>query len=430
MQAWDHFLLELEKRMGKAPVRKWLRPLRIIEFDACNLYLEAENAFQIGWFEEHVRPIAVDGFVNNNGRPIKVHFQKQNKQQRRSKRQASDPNHPLVIQSDPIDPSMAFSNFIFDDKGSLSVQFFKQLSPGAFNPVFLQGDKGVGKTHLLTACAGKLIAQGLSVFYVHAETFTQHVVEAIRSANMGTFREIYRNQDVLIIDDIHQLARRAATQEEFFHTFNTLHTAGRQIILSSHLLPSHMEEIESRLISRFEWGILMQLPPLSPQKMELVLKNRARLHHFPLSDAVCRSLIEQFPTSSKSMMRSLEALMLRHRSDQPIDVEQAQDYLGDLLEAEKKLQITPEKIVTATAAYYGIRVEDILGKSHTKECADPRKLAMYLCRKHLGLSYPAIGRAFDRDHSTVMKAIGQINRTSEFDNALLEIERAVKLLKS
>jgi len=427
MEAWNTFLRALEKRFGEGPIKKWVRPLKILKFDACNLYLEAENSFQIAWFEEHIRPLVHSEFINNNGHQIKVHFQQVPKKKRRlsSTKQTSH----FEIKPDLIDPSMTFSNFIYDKKNRMTVDFFRELSPGAFNPVFLCGGKGIGKTHLLHAIGNKFVAQGLSVFYVHAETFTQHVVEAIRSSQMRSFREIYRNQDVLIVDDIHHFARRVATQEEFFHTFNTLHTSGKQLILSSHFLPSRIEEIEPRLISRFEWGILMDLAPLPPDKMTLVLMNKARLHHFSLSSELCKFLTEAFATSPKSMMRSLEALMMRHRSESLLDVEGAKVLLQDLLGEEVELQLTPEKVVGSTAAYFGIRPDDIMGKSQSKECTTPRKLAMYLCRKHLELSYLAIGRFFDRNHSTVMTAIRQIEKKSgseEIETALTEIESSIK----
>lgn len=428
MEAWNEFLRNLEERIGKEPVEKWIKPLKVVRFDACNLYLESENSFQRQWFEEHVRSIAKSELKNNNGHLIKVHFPP-NKAKRAAGRLDQAALVANEIKSDPIAPNHCFSNFIFEEKNRLTLQFFQELSPGLFNPLFLHGEKGVGKTHLLCACASALLEKGLSVFYVHAETFTQHVVEAIRSSRMRSFRVIYRNQDVLIVDDVHLLARRFATQEEFFHTFNALHTAGKQMILSSSQLPSQMEEIEARLISRFEWGILMQLAPLPPEKMEQVVQIRAKAHQFPLSDAVSSFLTSHFSSSPKSILRSLDALMLRHKSPTPITEKEAKVYLKDLLEEEAKQHITPEKIIGVTGSYFGILPEDILGKSQAKECAEPRKLAMYLCRKHLGLSYPAIGRAFGRDHSTVMTAVRQIEKKSgsnEWEAAFSEIESSLK----
>lgn len=426
MEAWDAFLQSLEQKMGKGTVDRWLRPLTVVDFDACNLYLEAQNSFQISWFEEHIRKKADISFLNNNAHPIKIHFATAPKTKKaKLEEQVVD----LHLESDALDPSMQFSNFIFDEKNRLTIQFFQELKPGAYNPIFLYGPDGIGKTHLLMACAQKFKSDGLSVFYVHAESFTEHVVKAIRNSQMRKFRELYRNHDVLIIDDVHCLGRKAATQEELFHTFNTLHTSGKQLIFSSHLPPSKIEEIEPRLISRFEWGIVLELHSLPPEKMEEVLQNRAKLYNFVLTDSVAKFLMAKFQTSSKSMMRALEALVLRHKNPSDLSAEAAEYLLSDLLAVEKKNEMTPEKILSATSAYFGIRIDDILGKSQSKECAFPRKFAMFLCRKRLGLPYLTIGRIFGRDHSTAMSSIKYIEdkcSTEEVGGPLEKIDSILK----
>ncbi|MBS0628980.1 MAG: ATP-binding protein [Verrucomicrobia bacterium] len=422
MQAWDAFLRDLEKHIGKETVDKWLKPLVVVDFDACNLYLEAQNSFQISWFEEHIRRRAESSLVNNNAHPIKIHFRTPPKVK---KEKAEIPTLPLQIISDPIDLSSNFDHFVYDGRNELTFKFFKELQPGRYNPIFLYGPEGTGKTHLLMASAQKLKEQNLSVFYVHAETFTQHVVQAIRNSQMRQFREIYRNHDVLIIDDVHCLARKGATQEELFHTFNALHTAGRQIIFSSHLSPSKIEEIEARLISRFEWGIVLQLHPLCQNKMTEVLKTRAKMYNFPLSEPLLDLIIEKFSSSAKAMLRAVDALALRHQKPTELTVDKAEHLLSDLLDVEKQSELTPEKIISATAGYFGIRSDDILGKSQAKECTLPRKLAMLLCRKKLGLPYLTIGRIFDRDHSTVMasiKAVDDKSTTEEIGCALEKIQ--------
>lgn len=410
MQAWDAFLRDLEQTMGKEVVEKWLRPLKVSDFDACNLYLEAESSFQVAWFDEHIRKLAQEKLCNNNAHPIKIHFLHQKEGKKKKEKEVAAPL--IEIGPDGLDSSSTFSNFLFGEQNALIVDLFKKTTFEGFNPIFLYGAAGVGKTHLLMACAQKLREQNLSVFYVHAESFTEHVVKAIRSSQMDTFRKIYRNQDVLIVDDVHHFARKGATQEEFFHTFNALHTKGKQILLSSSHPPSQLEDIEPRLISRFEWGILLKLQPLPLVEMAKVLQNRARLHHFSLSDPVCAFLINTYTTSTKSMMRALEALMLRHRGQTTLSLQEAEILLRDLTATEQKLQLTPDKIVDAVASYFGICSSDILGKSQSKECTLPRKIAMYLCRQKLEMSYLAIGRFFLRDHSTVMASIKQVDQDS------------------
>lgn len=354
MEQWETFLQEQEKILGKEVVAKWLRCLKISHFDACNLYLEAEDAFQVSWFEEQFRPLVNSRLVNNNHHPIKVHLTTAQEQKKSKSKKKLTPSALsfLKIDSDPLLESATFEKFVPGAQNGLLLKFLLDLplQLGAFNPLFIYGMAGTGKTHLLMACAKELRAKGISAFYVHAETFTEHVVRAIRSSQMQEFRKIYRNSQVLIIDDVHILSRKAATQEELFHTFNTFHTQGRQIILSSHLPPARLTEIEPRLISRFEWGILFHLEKLTPDERKL----------------------------------------------------------AGLIQVELETQLTPEKIVQKVADYFGIRPSDILGKSQVHEYTLPRQIAMELCRTKLKMPYLRIGHFFSRDHSTVMFSIKQI----------------------
>lgn len=426
MQAWDAFMRDLESKIGKKAVEKWLKPLKIVRFDACNLYLRAENTFQIHWFEEHIRKIAAKSFLNNNSHPIKIHFEFPSKKPKAKIAAESSVHIPLEMSSEPLNPAQTFSNFLFEENNRVTLELCKRLAPGSFNPLFLYGPPGSGKTHLLMACANRLQKTGLKVFFVHTETFTEHVVKAIRGSEMQTFRTIYRNQDVLVLDDVHYLANRLSTQEELFHTFNALHTSGKQIILSGPDVPTQLEGVEPRLISRFEWGIILKLIPLPPKKFGKVLKNKAHLHRFTLSDEIITFIMENFSSSSHAMMRALEALMLRHRSNSTLTLDEAFIHLNDLLQEERKKKLTEQKIIAATSTYYGMRIQDILGKSQARECVLPRKIAMFLCRKKLRMPYERIGKIFGRDHSTAIASIRQIEKnkgTEEIDAALKEIEQ-------
>lgn len=258
--------------------------------------------------------------------------------------------------------------------------------------------------------------QKLNVLYVRTQTFTEHVVNAIRNSDMQAFRQTYRNPDILLIDDVHLLARKDATQEEFFHTFNTLHTSHRQIILASQLPPAHLSDIEPRLISRFEWGITLHLEKLTREELKDVLHRRCEHLHFPLSENVQHLLLETFKTSH-SLHRALEALILRvhllenatyQRQPTLLERETVEHLLKGLIETEKSHILTPQKIIHCVSAHYGIREEDILGKSQAQDCVLPRQIAMYYCRHELELPYAAIGRIFSRDHSTVMTSVKNI----------------------
>ncbi|KAF3363145.1 Chromosomal replication initiator protein DnaA 1 [Chlamydiales bacterium STE3] len=431
MKAWEEFLKRLENDFGVETIRKWLRSLKILRYDACNLYLEAKDTFQALWFEEHIRPKVIASFFNNNNKRIKVHLKIGTAPSDRKKDRAVKPKNNAVKEelsitfNDP-DPLSTFDNFIVTENNLLPYKLFKE-SPASFNPVYLYGKPGSGKTHLLMALANSLRSQGLKVQYVRAETFTEHVVSAIRAGAMALFRQAYRTLDAFIIDDVHLFAKKNATQEEFFHTFNTLHMAGKQIYLSANCAPSELSSIEPRLVSRFEWGIVLPLEVASTVDLPLLLKKKAESLHYPLQPKVAEFLIEVFKSSPKAMIRALEALILRSHINEEksltfkqMSVPLAKHYLSDLLLAESQSQITPEKIIKFCAEHYGIRTEDILGKAQKKECAQPRQVAMYLCRNQLKYPFTKIGDLFSRDHSTVMTSVKLIQKLLDERDTVIE----------
>lgn len=452
MKAWLDFLKKQESTLGNESIDKWLRPLKIAHFDSGNLYLEARDSFQILWFEEHVRSRLKSELLNSNFRPIKVHLTLVDATAPLQKSRAKSAPIPLLTFTvDKLNPLMTFEHFLSSTVSVHLFRFFceltgynpltKQLETpttplGTFNPIYLWGPTGAGKTHLLMALAHAFKERGLNALYVRAETFTEHVVSAIRASEMQGFRKHYRQVDILLIDDIHQLARKYATQEEFFHTFNTLHTSGRQIILSSKCTPSLLEEIEPRLVSRFEWGINLHFDKLQTEDLKEVLKRRAEALNFPLSEEVSHFLLDSF-SNSNSLYKALETLVLRchlegdvrqKKNSLSIDVMTAKQMLAEVVIQEQKIKLSAEKIYTAVCSVYGIRPEDLLGKSQSQECSIPRQIAMYLCRKELLLPFQGIGRIFNRDHSTVMTSVKQIEKKLEDSDrdtiaSLVEIRR-------
>ncbi|MES2345325.1 MAG: chromosomal replication initiator protein DnaA [Chlamydiota bacterium] len=437
MEAWERFLSTLEPELGKETIERWLRPLRVVDYDACNLYLEAKDAFQMTWFEEQMRKRVQKEFVNNNHRPIHIHLTATSVApvQKKQKKDIEIAPLPLSFASDPLDPHATLDHFIAGKSNEIAFKLICNLAQGiekagTFNPVYIQGSAGTGKTHLLMGIAKELNTQKISTVYVRAETFTEHVVNAIRSGVMRAFRDAYRHADVLLIDDVHLFARKAATQEELFHTFNALHTSGRQIFLSGDKAPQFLEEIEPRLISRFEWGIIIPLEKLTPLELAEMITERCKSLEFKLDKKIISFLISHFQGSTKSLHRALEALILRsHLNKTELrSVQEAEKLLGDLLQIEKISALTPEKIVRATSDYYQIRPTDILGKAQSHDCTLPRQIAMYLCRKELKLPFLKIAALFKRDHSTVMTSVKHIQQKLDENDkgtrfSLSEIER-------
>lgn len=422
MQAWEQFLSALESDLGADTVNKWLRPLKVLHFDAGNLYLEATDSFQLSWFEEHIRARARKMFVNNNYNPIKIHLSGPvdsfYKEKSISPTRATSSHHstaPSSLTKDTLDPDATLTSFITTDKNTLAVSLLHSLleqdnQAVLYNPIYLYGPAGTGKSHLLMAITKELQAKGLRALYVKMDTFTENVVSAIRSGNMHSFRHMVRDVDALIVDDMQVLAKKTATQEEFFHTFNTLHTSGRQIILSANSPPFMLQDIEPRLTSRFEWGITLSLGILEKEEISQIIHKRLQKLSLLLDDKTLEHLLSSFSYHLSSLHKAVDALALRASQSQTcqIDIPSLNRLLSDLLQSKEKSLLTPQKIIQAVAEHYGIKIEDILGRSQNQEYTQPRQIAMYLCREKMKAPFTQIGQFFKRDHSTVMSSVNLI----------------------
>jgi len=301
MKAWENFLGLQEAELGVETVDKWLRPLKLLHFDAGNLYLEAKDSFHALWFEEHIRHKLQTKLLNNNNRRIRLHLSVANQKKaarttttRRRSREAKPTPKPVSTFSlsfDELDPHCTFANLVVNESNQLAYKLLCEItkydpntgqvnanaepSVPAFNPIYLYGGSGTGKTHLLMATAHCLRSQGIRAIYSRTESFTEHVVSAIRAGEMQAFRQAYRNIDVLLIEDVHIFSRKGATQEELFHTFNTLHVAGKQIILSAYCPPQELQLIEPRLVSRFEWGVVLPLAASDPDSVKTIVEKKS-----------------------------------------------------------------------------------------------------------------------------------------------------------
>jgi chromosomal replication initiator protein len=427
MKAWEELLSKLEEEMGAQTVATWLRPIKVVRFDAANIFLEA-TPFQRTWFEEQIRPKILTHFTNNNQRPIKIHWLTTDTNQKQQHSVSG-----FQITPDLIEKEFCVDNFVISGSNRMAYEMAKEITRSdkiLFNPIFFSGQKGSGKTHLLSGIANALIEKGKNVFFVNAQSFTEHVVQAIRLGQTLDFRKSYREIDALIVDDIDLLARRNATQEEFFHTFNSLHTQQRLIVLGAKAPPGQLQDIEQRLISRFEWGITLHLDPPDSAALKEILQNKARLLDLKANEELIDFLIDQFSSNPSASIEALHAIALRSPSN--FDLRHIQHVLSDLLQKESDTVLTPEKIIEKTAEHFGIREEDLTGPSQMREFAQPRQIAMFLCRKILETPFQGIGRIFNRDHSTVMSSIKQVQKALEDQNLkfsvpLQAISRALRL---
>ncbi len=286
-------------------------------------------------------------------------------------------------------------------------------APGkAYNPLFLYGGAGLGKTHLMHAI-GHAVREAdptARIVYVTSEMFTNDLLEALRAGKNVEFRQRYRNVDLLMIDDIQFIAGKQSTQEEFFNTFNTLHNAGKQIVISSDRPPKEIKTLEERLSSRFEWGLVADLQAPDLETRTAILRNRAQNEHVKVGDDVINFIAENFVDNIRKLEGSLNRVIMYSRLKRmPITLSFAKEAMRDMLPQKKEIVITPERIRETVAEYYSVPVESLLSQRRDKEVVMPRQIAMYFCHTLLSLPYKRIAMLFERnDHTTAISACNKI----------------------
>ena len=284
----------------------------------------------------------------------------------------------------------------------------------AYNPLFIYGGSGLGKTHLLHAIGhyARTLYKGTRVRYVSSEEFTNEFINSIRDDKAASFQRRYRDVDILLVDDIQFLSGKVQTQEEFFHTFNTLHNANKQIIVTSDLPPKQLPDFEDRMRSRFEWGLITDVQPPDLETRIAILRKKSVQERLVAPPEVLEYIASKISTN----IRELEGALIRvtafaSLNRQPVDLAITEIVLKDLLPNETGPEITAAQIMTATAAYFGVTVDDLCGSSRSRVLVTARQIAMYLCRELTDLSLPKIGQAFGgRDHTTVMHADRKIRQ--------------------
>ena len=333
-----------------------------------------------------------------------------------------------------LNPKYTFDTFVvggnnnFAHAASLAVA----ESPGeVYNPLFLYGGVGLGKTHLMHSIAHFILDKNpkKKVLYVTSETFTNELIEALKNGKtagnesaMSKFRDKYRNNDVLLIDDIQFIIGKESTQEEFFHTFNALHSANKQIIISSDRPPKDMETLEARLQSRFEWGLIADISSPDYETRMAILRKKEELDGYNIDDEVIRYIA----TNIKSNIRELEGALnklvaLSNLEKREINISMAEEVLKDIISPNQKREVTPQVILEVVAEHYGISVSDIIGGKRNAEIVTPRQVVMYLCREITDTPYKAIGILLgNRDHSTIINGDGKVRKQLQANDGSLK----------
>lgn len=348
----------------------------------------------------------------------------------------NDPAYNLKYEHANLNPKYKFDTFVVgsNNKFAHSASLAVAESPGdVYNPLYLYGGAGLGKTHLMHSIGRFILEQNpnMKVLYVTSEVFTNEVIDCIRSGDatkMNKFREKYRTVDVLLIDDIQFIIGKESTQEEFFHTFNTLHSASKQIILSSDKPPKDMETLEERFRSRFEWGLIADIQPPDYETRMAILKKNAEIYHKEIDDEV----FQYIANNIKSNIRELEGafnkiIAFSKLNNVDINMEYAEEALKDVIDPSAPKEITPQFIINVVAEHFDISPDDITSKKRNSEFVLPRQIVMYLCRTMTETSLVTIGKILGKkDHTTVMHGIKKITEGIATNE---ELKSKIELIK-
>ena len=343
---------------------------------------------------------------------------------------------PKTKQPLMLNPRYTFDTFVvgksnyFAHAAALAVS---DLPGQTYNPLFIHGGVGLGKTHLMHAIGHAMKQKNPTarIIYVTSEMFTNDLIEAVRAGKNVEFRQKYRDVDLLMIDDVQFIANKQSVQEEFFNTFNTLHNAGKQIVISSDRPPKEIKTLEERLSSRFEWGLVADIQPPDRETRIAILKNRAQIEHFDVDDEVILYIAERVENNIRQLEGSLTRVFAYSRlKNAPITMHLAQEALKDLLPGEKNVQVTPDRIKNIVASFYSISVESLLSQRRDREIVMPRQIAMYFCHTLLGLPYKKIAQLFERgDHTTAIsackKVASMITEDFSFSEEIKSIENRI-----
>jgi chromosomal replication initiator protein len=427
-QAWQTVLAQLQMDMPRASFDTWVRDTRPVAYENGMLTVGVRNAYARDWLDIRLATTVNKLLIDTLNSKVSVKFIVS--QSEESASSADLDAAPASIEITPpepkprhvtLNPRYTFDTYVVGSGNRLAhaaCQAVAEKPARAYNPLFLYGGVGLGKTHLLHAIGNACHASGLNVLYVSSEEFTNDLIAAIRTHTTQAFREKYRSADVLLIDDIQFIAGKESTQEEFFHTFNTLHGQDKQIIVSSDRSPKSLVTLEERLRSRFEWGLTADIQAPDLETRLAILRSKAERTGRQISDEILESIAQRVQSNIRELEGALNRIIayadLSGASLTPNLVEVA---LADLMPS--RADIEPAHVVDLVARKFGLTSEKLLGRDRTKEVALPRQIAMYLLREEAKISFPQIGEVLGgRDHSTVMSAYEKIKEQMHADRRL------------
>ncbi|MGG5463366.1 chromosomal replication initiator protein DnaA [Clostridium sp. B9] len=435
---WEQALNIIKGEISEISFNTWIKSCTPILISDNTLKLSVPNEFTKGILDTRYKDLLIQALKIVTSRKFKIEFylesdleeEKENeeKQKEEKKEKAKDVDGSIVVSDEmsaTLNPKYTFESFVignsnrFAHAASLAVA---ESPAKAYNPLFIYGGVGLGKTHLMHAIGHYILQENpkAKVVYVSSEKFTNELINAIKDDKNEEFRNKYRKVDVLLIDDIQFIAGKERTQEEFFHTFNALHEENKQIILSSDRPPKEIPTLEDRLRSRFEWGLIADIQAPDFETRMAILKKKADVEGLSVPNEV----MVYIATKIKSNIRELEGALIRiiaysSLTNRDVSVDLASEALKDIISNKESAPVTVKTIQESVANYYNLRIDDLKSQRRTRNIAYPRQIAMYLSRKLTDMSLPKIGEEFGgRDHTTVIHAYEKISENLKTDEGL------------
>jgi chromosomal replication initiator protein len=448
-QVWRAALGELQVSLSPANFETWLRDTALVDVEDNRFRIAVPNGFAKDWLESRYRPLISQTLARIVGYSTVVEFVTIATPD--TPAAPADGTHgpspaPQAVRLEPtrvggeggttnLNPRYTFANFIVGSANRLAHAASLSVAerPGhAYNPLFLYGGVGLGKTHLMHAIGNQVIAKfpRKRVVYATSEKFTNEFITSIQQGKIDEFRARYRRIDLLLIDDIQFIADKERTQEEFFHTFNAIHEDGKQIVLSSDRPPKQIVTLEERLRSRFEWGLIADLTAPDLETRIAILRSKAEEGAVPITSDVVEFIARKVVSNIRELEGALNRIVAyASMGAMPISIELAQAVLSNVLYNPKKRQVTPERIAKAVSDYYGVPMDVLQGQKRDKAIVVPRQIAMFLMREETDVSLLRIGAELGgRDHSTVLHACDKITRESSVNDELRREIAAVREL--
>ncbi|MDF2878416.1 MAG: dnaA [Clostridia bacterium] len=433
---WEAILSIIEIETSSVSFNTWFKNTQIIDIQDNTLILSVKNEFTKEILNTRYLELIRNSALQILNKEYAIKFVLPNEQtnlEKKISKRSDQLQDPLNNQS-TLNPRYVFDSFVVGNSNRMAhaaALAVAEAPARAYNPLFLYGGVGLGKTHLMHSIAHYILDQNpnAKVIYASSEKFTNELINSIRDDKNESFRNKYRNIDVLLIDDIQFIAGKERTQEEFFHTFNTLHEANKQIIISSDRPPKEIETLEDRLRSRFEWGLIADIQSPDLETRIAILRKKAEIESLSVPEEVLLFIAKTVISNIRELEGALNRILaFSSLTNKPITVELANEALKDLISKDRPKVITAEYIQEIVANFFHLKPEELKSSKRTRSIAHPRQIAMYLCRKLTDLSLPKIGEKFGgRDHTTIIHGFEKISRELQTD---IELTQVVNELQS